>query len=351
MTTTTSSRRLAALCLSLLLPVLTPVAQAANWAVDVAGGKDHPLIQRFTNSWLMAYQQQGFDATTFPGKLGLDSKGNFLVPVAVEGRITRLDYFAPLGKTPLEVHRNYEQALAAAGFKPVLSCTPRIKSCYDMSFGLSDRYSAMKEADFAINQDRYAASAEMYRQMGSLGGINMLGTDDKYFTYGTLSRDDATVHVLLSTGKVYNTDFTATYIEIAEPRAMTGGQVTVNAQALQSGLKNDGRIALYGVYFDTNKAEVKPESKAQLDEIARLLKGQPGMKVILVGHTDNQGALDANLSLSQRRAQAVADALAKGYGIDPSRLLAKGVANLSPVASNSADSGRAKNRRVELVLP
>lgn len=351
MTISLSSRPLFSRVLGLLLLTAVGAGHAATWATDVAGGKDHPLIQRFTNSWLMAYQQKAFDATTFPGKLGLDSGNRFLTPVTVEGAITRLDYFAPLGKTPLEVHRNYEQALAAAGFKPLLACTPRIKGCYDMLFGLYDRYQGMKQADFEANRDRYASSPEMYRQMGGLGGVNMLGTEDNYFTYGTLSREGATVHVLLSTAKVYNTDFTATFIEIAEPRAMTGGQVTVNAQALQNGLKNDGRIALYGVYFDTNKAEVKPESKTQLDEIARLLKGQPTMKVLLVGHTDNQGALDANLSLSQRRAQAVADALAKGYGIDPSRLLAKGVANLSPVASNSAESGRAKNRRVELVLP
>ncbi|MDR3371254.1 OmpA family protein [Rhodoferax sp.] len=131
---------------------------------------------------------------------------------------------------------------------------------------------------------------------------------------------------------------------------MLGGQVTVDAAALKKGLQSDGKIALYGIYFDTAKAVLKAESKAQLDEIAKLLRQQPALKVYLVGHTDSEGGLDANLALSQQRAQAVADALIRQYQIDGKRLLARGVANLAPVASNDADAGRARNRRVELVV-
>jgi OOP family OmpA-OmpF porin len=156
---------------------------------------------------------------------------------------------------------------------------------------------------------------------------------------------------MLHTGKIYSSDFVGTYLEIAEPQAMTGGQVTVNADAIGAGLQADGKIALYGIYFDTGRAELKAESKAQLDEIAKLLKGQPAIRPILVGHTDNQGVLDANLTLSQQRAQAVVDALVKAYAIDAKRLSARGVASLVPVASNASEPGRAKNRRVELVLP
>ena len=114
-------------------------------------------------------------------------------------------------------------------------------------------------------------------------------------------------------------------------------------------MQADGKIALYGIYFDTGKAVLKPESQAQVDQMVALLKAQPTLKVYLVGHTDSEGALDANLALSQQRAQAVVDALVRAK-VDAKRLNARGVANLAPVASNAADAGRARNRRVELVL-
>lgn len=339
-----------AICLS-SLAFAAPASAGPDWAIDVPGGADHPLIQRYNNSWMMAYKRIGFDQTTFPGKLGLDSHNEFLAPITVEGQITRMVYFAPLGKSPLEVFRNYEQALKAAGFKALFSCTPRDKGCEHMRFGFDDRYSAMKEANFRDNRDRHPEKSALYNQMYSLGGSNMLGTDDLYFTYGTMVKNGNTVHVMVNTGKVYRTDFTSTYIEIAEPKAMEGGQVTVNADALKTALQSNGKIALYGIYFDTGKAEIKAdESKTQLDEMAKLLKSQPALKVYIVGHTDNQGNLDANQALSQQRAQAVVAALTRQYQIPGNRLASKGVASLAPVASNADDAGRAQNRRVELVL-
>jgi outer membrane protein OmpA-like peptidoglycan-associated protein len=110
-----------------------------------------------------------------------------------------------------------------------------------------------------------------------------------------------------------------------------------------------GRVALYGIYFDTGKAEIKPESKAALDEIAKYLKANGSMKLHVVGHTDNVGGLDANLGLSKHRADAVVASLTKQYGIPGNRLTANGVAYLAPVAVNTSEDGRAKNRRVELV--
>jgi len=131
---------------------------------------------------------------------------------------------------------------------------------------------------------------------------------------------------------------------------MQTGQVTVDAKKLQSGLEADGKVALYGLFFDTGKADIKPESKAQLDEMAKLLQAQPALKVFIVGHTDNVGAFDANRALSLKRAEAVVAALtAAPHKIDAKRLMAIGSANTAPVASNAEEAGRARNRRVELV--
>jgi OmpA-OmpF porin, OOP family len=125
----------------------------------------------------------------------------------------------------------------------------------------------------------------------------------------------------------------------------------VDAAAMAKGLGESGHIALYGIYSDTDKAVVKSESKPTLDEIATLLRGQPKLKVVIVGHTDSQGDYDYNIDLSKRRAAAVAAQLTSAYGIAAARLRTAGVGFLAPVGSNATEDGRALNRRVELVAP
>jgi outer membrane protein OmpA-like peptidoglycan-associated protein len=119
---------------------------------------------------------------------------------------------------------------------------------------------------------------------------------------------------------------------------------------LAKGLEHNGHVAIYGVYFDTDSARIKPASGAQLEEMAKYLKAHPHAGVYIVGHTDNQGKLAYNLDLSRRRAKAVVDTLVAQYHVPAARLTAEGVGPLAPVAANASDAGRAKNRRVELVL-
>ena len=109
----------------------------------------------------------------------------------------------------------------------------------------------------------------------------------------------------------------------------------VDAAAMAKGLGEAGHIALYGIYFDTDKAVVKPESRPTLEQIAKLLAGQPQLNVFIVGHTDNQGAHDYNLDLSRRRAEAVAAELVKNFRIAQARLRTAGVGFLAPVGSNA----------------
>lgn len=125
----------------------------------------------------------------------------------------------------------------------------------------------------------------------------------------------------------------------------------VDAAAMAKGLGENGHIALYGIYFDTDKATIKPESAPTLAEMAKLLNGQPAMKVFIVGHTDSQGSYEHNMTLSRQRAEAVAAALAGSYRIARDRLSTAGLGYLAPVGSNATEDGRALNRRVELVAP
>ena len=124
---------------------------------------------------------------------------------------------------------------------------------------------------------------------------------------------------------------------------------TINADALAHGIQSQGHVALYGIYFDTDKSTPKAESRDQIKQIAAMLKAQPMMKVLIVGHTDNQGGYDYNEALSLRRAQALVNILTKVYGINPARLQPVGDGMTAPVATNDTDAGRALNRRVELV--
>jgi len=124
--------------------------------------------------------------------------------------------------------------------------------------------------------------------------------------------------------------------------------VVADAAALSASIAATGKAAVYGIYFDTGKSVVKPESTPALEEIVKLMKQNGSLTLYVVGHTDNVGALDYNLKLSTDRADAVVKALI-GRGIVASRLKGAGVGPYCPVASNHTEEGKAKNRRVELV--
>jgi len=337
--------------LLLALALAGAAARAADESptADVKGSADHPVISRFTGSLLVGYGQQDWATTVLPGAGGMSKteRNKFADPLQAEGKITRLFYLSPLGKTPLEVFRNQQQALMAADFKPRFSC--EAKDC------LGPAYFAIKETDRGKSMDwakGYLIGVKGSNFRGAKWGIPMSITyDEGHLLAGTLTRGGSTLQILVFTSLAENeyTDRAASYIEIVEPKAMPTGQVTVDAKAIGAGLQAEGRIALYGILFDTGKTELKPDSNAQLDQMAAVLKAQPATKVFIVGHTDNVGSVDANLKLSQGRAQAVVAALTQ-RGVAANRLAAHGNANYAPVASNASEDGRAKNRRVEMVL-
>ncbi len=144
-------------------------------------------------------------------------------------------------------------------------------------------------------------------------------------------------------------EFTGKYwLTIVEREAMKQ-DIQADAAFFADGLRANGHVAVEGIYFDTGKTELRPESEAALVEIAKLLMNDPALKLHVVGHTDSVGGFEANLTLSQGRAAAVVQALVGRHGVGASRLHAGGVGPLAPVASNDSEEGRAKNRRVEIV--
>ena len=132
-------------------------------------------------------------------------------------------------------------------------------------------------------------------------------------------------------------------------KALMEQNIVADAKAMGDDIERTGRVAVYGIYFDTDSYKIKPESDPTLKAIAELLNTKSSLNVYVVGHTDMTGDFDHNMKLSENRAKAVVEALVKDYGISAKRLIAKGDGPLAPVSTNKTDEGRQLNRRVELV--
>lgn len=311
------------------------MAHAADpYHSDRPGGADHPLLSRYQGAMLYMY---GADPAG-SAQVVEPNKGKVALQ-AHEGRISNRLYWGPAGRSPLEVFRNYRQALEAAGFQVLYAC--ETKQCdadqvqplvqqlprtvaWQARDGLVDStFNSGSQPGFHyVSAKKAGPAGATYVSVAVVGGAN-----------------DAPV-----SGRVRQ------FIQIVEPVQVEMGKVTVDAKGIAGGLQQDGKIALYGVTFDTNKATLTAQSDAQLGEMAQALKAAPALKVFIVGHTDNQGDFAHNTTLSQQRADAVVTALTGRFGVARERLVGRGVANLAPVASNDSEAGRARNRRVEMVV-
>jgi len=304
----------------------------------VPGAKDHPLLSRFEGAKLVGYDVKQFDEVMLPtGKryVTKDRQVAYEKSVQLEGKLTRIAYNYPRDRSSLEVLRNYQTALDKAGMKVLFSCAKEGCGEYMGDYILEARM-----------KGKFVQGGEDARNPFNYGR-----RDFRYLVAAGTQADGTAVHVLLHVVSPVEDKNGGVYLEIVEGKAMETGKVaaTLNAADMAKSITSEGRVAIYGVHFDTGKADVKPDSKPALEEMAKLLQQNQKLKVFVVGHTDNQGELAGNLSLSQKRAEAVVKSLADAYKVDLRRLSPKGVASYAPLASNLDDAGRQKNRRVELV--
>ncbi|MEM6726197.1 MAG: OmpA family protein [Bacteroidota bacterium] len=283
-------------------------------AQDVEGSEDYALLSRYPGSTIVSYFSNNF--TNYPIFLDLYLKKT---PKEVEGQFYSINYEGPSGKSPYELHRNYEVALEEDGFTKIWNC----KNCD--TWGLFEALQVSGEP------------AEHYRGVAGMSG-------DGY--YSAYEKNGLFIVVMSSS---YYGDASHTVLEIIETEEMNIGNVVVNADLIKTTLDKDGRIALYGILFDTGKAVLKPESKTELDAIAEYLGKYVGENLYVVGHTDMIGTFSSNLELSEARAAAVRTYLIENHQIDEGRLTPYGVGPVAPVATNETDKGKQQNRRVELV--
>ncbi len=332
-----AATRFATVCAALSL-VVSSSALASDF-VELSTTPDHSAVSRYKGATLLGYSEAPFErvvvATSrlekFDASLGRLRAAR---EEPVEGVVRRYIYAAPPTTSGLEVYRNYERALSTQGFTKVFACGPT-----DCGAG-------------ATHATLYQRS--LPRPPQRVFGAIRFFANKSFYVVAKGGSASAPLWVIVMVGEYERSGSPedgrpVVYQIVIEPRATSLGNVAIAAEQVASSIAADGKVALYGLYFDTNSATLRAESKPQLEEVAKFLRGNPQLSVIVVGHTDSQGSIDLNLQLSEKRAIAVATALRTEYGIDSGRLTAKGVGMLAPVASNRGEAGRAKNRRVEIV--
>lgn len=306
------------------------------WSVDVKGAKDHPAAGRISGSDILLYKNMNFDSYKLPlgpAKRTEDGSIIFTNLKKVEGGVARITYIAPENVGPEEIIGNYRDLFKKKGFETLFEA---------------------KDDDFG-RYDEFVKAAGYEPVFTSSGGA-------KRFLTGRLTGQNSDVYVSVYAAentfwgfeiKIGKTEAkkgrTYYQVDVIETKPLQNTLTVITSEEMNLDLSKTGKVALYGILFDLDKTEIKPESKPALDEIAKLLKQSPDLKLLVVGHTDNQGEIQYNYDLSRRRAESVVKALGANYGIAAERLSPYGVGMLAPAASNDSEEGRAKNRRVELV--
>lgn len=343
----------------LLLASPALFADATEPTADLPGTADPIGIARYQGSKIVAFDRKAYDDYVFAtGPLvpvadegARDAMNNrvfrFKSEKTLEGARTRLIYLLPAGRSPLEALRGYEQSLTAMGGVKRFECAA--ENCG----GDAQRNSDGGGGDQSVAMKLWPMSRVGTQDFSnSACAQTMAIADQRFASFEIPDKALVQVHTFLGKDDLYCKvlhDRVLAIVDVLELKAREQKMVVLSASELDKAISDTGRVAIYGIFFDTGASVIKPESQASLAQIAAYLTQNPARKLHVVGHTDNQGSLDSNFSLSKARAAAVATALSAQYGIAGERLSANGVSSLAPVASNSDEAGRAKNRRVELV--
>ncbi|EAR50636.1 OmpA domain protein [Oceanicola granulosus HTCC2516] len=289
-----------------LLALLLAPAAAAALTLDVPGETTRTLSRPLDTSPIATGP---FDGASVPLR-------------RPEGAVTlRAWRVEAAGLTTLQLLAPLRDQLEAAGYEVLFTCAARECGGFDFRFALE----VLPAPDMHVGLGDY-------RYLSAQKGAEHLA-----LLVSTTSRAG-----FVQLTRIAPEGAAAVSIDAAEAPAVTGG--------LGAELEARGHVVLGDLDFETGSARLGPGSFASLDALARYLAAAPARRVVLVGHTDSQGSLAGNISLSRRRADQVRTRLIAEHGTDPAQLTADGVGYLAPVASNLTPEGREANRRVEAVL-
>ncbi|WP_296700113.1 OmpA family protein [Thiocapsa sp. UBA6158] len=352
--------RMIAISLTLTLSALNVAADAAIPDADLAGSQDPAFLKRYAGSLIVSYDDKAFDDYLLPiAPLRIDPDPKrrdghnnlWFAPteaLELEGRLVRLVYLIPEGRSPLEVLRNYRDEIETQGGRALFEC--KREECG----GDPGRSSGGGGGKMSLAMVLRPAERIVDPLLSTGACAQTERIQDQRYLAAALPDGPAHLSILayvLNTGhscRALN-GRTITVVDLIEGKPREQRMVTIDAPEMARAIDATGRIALYGILFDFDQATVKPDSSVVLAEIATLLRSDAHLKLLVVGHTDNAGGFDYNRDLSQRRAEAVVTKLVQDHGADQARLFPVGVSFAAPVASNQTEEGRSQNRRVELV--
>jgi OOP family OmpA-OmpF porin len=309
----------------------TPVMAFAE---DADGCMDNLIVGRYAGSTIAYCKVREFDelvfmttASDYGALWARNGAKDRSAPefLKQQGRASEIRYVLPVDRSSLEVLANYEANLKSQGFQTIFSCSDQ--ECL-----------VGKMVDTYLLGDL----------LDPTNGISTAYFDHGRYLFAKREQPEGTVYASVIVGESkYNA---VAFLRILEAKGMETEKIVAPApEDLSASLDNGGSANLYGILFDSDQDRVKTESKAALDEIAKVLTAKPLLRLKIIGHTDNVGGEAYNLDLSTRRAANVSAALVGGYSIDPERLSFEGAGLSRPIDSNDTEEGRAKNRRVELV--
>ena len=289
-----------------VLLMLWATAASAAWnEPHVEGTQEHPLLKLYPQASVYEYDQKDFDSEDMVTayKKGAETAAT---TETLEGRVTKYTYTHKPNTSLLEIVRQFENALKATGFVTIV---------------------AGKGA--------------------SNPGLPEVNDNETFGSFRLNRNGKPAVYVRVLAGYNGGPENPESRVTIVEIRAMTQ-KLEASADSWFDEISKTGRVAVYGINFDSGKATLKPESEEVLAELQKLTTGHAQLKLRIEGHTDNVGNAAANKKLSEDRALAVKAWLVK-MGTAATQLSSAGWGDSKPLADNKTDEGRAKNRRVELV--
>jgi len=298
---------------------------------DKTGCTDHPVITRYPGAIIAYCESKNF--AEFNIAVGPETGYRQIDDwIKVAGKQNRIYYSIKGDKSVTEVYYNYMSALNTASFDLLANQLHQERNVSKEVGGNTWLGTFYRANPFPTNE-----GITLLHGSGTMGGTFFIAAK-KGSTYLAIS------------GKRYTDNETVVFLDVLETQEMTDDLITVNADFIADKLFSEGKIALQGIHFDHNKSTIKKESLPLINEIAKFLNQHTSAVIFVVGHTDMTGSVAYNIDLSSKRAKAVTDHLINQHRIASNRLLPHGVGPLAPDDNNTTESGKAKNRRVELVL-
>ena len=304
----------------------------AQRASDIENAEDYPLLSRFEGSVIEFYKDTKWGKYLLP--VSEEGAIDWENPMALEGRVVRIQYTVSPDNNSEFVLHNYKSAFNQAGFEVLIAIA-------NEELGVSDRPHTWN--------DKYYVSGGYYNGLnnGKFGmGLGFPTWNNKHCFIAARGNDSGKdIYAVIYA--IVDENYTLITQDIIEVEAVETGMVS--ADSISDDISAKGHIAIYDIHFDGDRATIRPESAEAIGNVAKFLKSNTDTKYFIVGHAAGVGDFDQGMQLSVDRATAVLNELVEKHGVNEGQLKAYGVGALCPIASNRTDEGIEKNRRVEIV--